>query len=283
MICETSRIESSNRLRVKEPRLVTCPVIDNSATPLLSAVVFALVAGLLRLQTLGIVKLGRGARRRLGHIERLFRLRRPIASLRNRPADDPINRHELERLRRAWVNPGYEAELDYLELLCEYAAFARAPVLECGSGLTTVLLALTAGRRGLQIWSLEHDAGWYRATSLVLRRFRLDGIRLCYAPLVRHDQYVWYDAPLSLMPPRFGLVVCDGPPGSTPGGRSGLMPVIGERLKGATILVDDAERPSEQAMLASWSRWWAAESQRVTTQSGSQVAAVTIPGGPDDS
>jgi hypothetical protein len=95
MICETSRIESSNRLRVKEPRLVTCPVIDNSATPLLSAVVFALVAGLLRLQTLGIVKLGRGARRRLGHIERLFRLRRPIASLRNRPADDPINRTTL--------------------------------------------------------------------------------------------------------------------------------------------------------------------------------------------
>lgn len=61
------------------------------------------------------------------------------------------------------------------------------------------------------------------------------------------------------------------------------MPVMAGRLRGATILVDDAERPSEQAMLASWVDSWAAEPHVVTTRSGSQVATVTIPGGRDDS
>lgn len=198
----------------------------------------------------------------------------------NGSADASITARQLEDLRRAWTNPGYEADLDYLELVCQHAISAGGPVLECGSGLTTLLLAVTAGRRGVPVWSLEHDDGWYRATRRVLLYFRLRGIHLCHAPLVRYDGYEWYEAPLPLMPARFGLVVCDGPPGSTLGGRGGLMPVMGRRLQGATILVDDAERPSEQAMLANWEDSWAAVPHILTTQSGSQVATVTIPDTP---
>jgi len=222
------------------------------------------------------------ARKNVRGVERLVRLGRPLEDLRRRPADAPITRRQLEDLRRAWVNPAYQADLDYLELVCDYAISAEAPVLECGSGLTTVLLALTAGRHGIAVWSLEHDIGWYRATRRVLTHFRLRGINLCHAPLVRYEGYGWYDVPLPLMPRRFGLVVCDGPPGSTLGGRAGLMPVMWRRLPGATILVDDAERPSERAMLASWAESWAAVPQVLTTQSGSQVAAVRIPTASDE-
>ena len=222
----------------------------------------------------------RRGRRGVRGIERLLRLARPLTALKNRPAGAGITATQLEDLRRAWVNPGYEAELDYLELVCDHAVSTRGAVLECGSGLTTILLALTAGRQGVPIWSLEHDAGWYRATRRVLAYFRLSSVKLCHAPLVRYDDCAWYDAPLTSMPTRFGLVVCDGPPGSTPGGRGGLMPVMGRRLEGATILVDDAERPAERAMLAGWMDSWRVTPHIVTTRSGSQVAELTIPHAP---
>jgi hypothetical protein len=225
-------------------------------------------------------RLLRRARRDLRGGERLLRLGRPLKALKGRPDDVRITTTQLEELRRAWANPGYEADLDYLELVSEHGMSESGAVLECGTGLTTVLLALTAGRRGVPVWSLEHDYGWYRATRRVLAYFRLPGINLCHASLVRYDDYAWYEAPLPLMPARFGLVVCDGPPGSTLGGRGGLMPVMRKRLEGATILVDDAERPAERAMLAHWADSWGAIPRVLTTQSGSQVAAVTIPPGP---
>jgi hypothetical protein len=221
----------------------------------------------------------RGARRSVRGLERLVRLRRPVEELRRRPADTPVAPRDLDRLRRAWGNPGYEADLDYLELVCEHARSARDAVLECGSGLTTVLLALTAGRRGVPVWSLEHDPRWYGASRRVLERHHLSGVELCFAPLVRREEFAWYDAPLARMPGRFELVVCDGPPGGTYGGRAGLLPVMGSRLRGATVLVDDAERPSERATVQRWADTFAARARVVTTRTGSQVAVLRIPGG----
>jgi hypothetical protein len=55
------------------------------------------------------------------------------------------------------------------------------------------------------------------------------------------------------MPDEFSLVVCDGPPGSTKGGRYGLLPVLGGRLPpGSTILLDDAGRPGELELIKRW-------------------------------
>ena len=53
----------------------------------------------------------------------------------------------------------------------------------------------------------------------------------------------------------FQLIVCDGPPGHTLGGRYGLLPIVGNRLrKGAVILLDDAERSEEQVALRRWAK-----------------------------
>ena len=53
--------------------------------------------------------------------------------------------------------------------------------------------------------------------------------------------------------PEFSLVICDGPPASTPGGRYGLLPVMRDKLKaGATILLDDAVREEEQVIANRW-------------------------------
>jgi hypothetical protein len=231
----------------------------------------------MHISTQAAASLRRYGRRRARGIERLVRLGRPLKALKSHPSNVAITPSELEELRRAWVNPGYEADLDYLQLVCDHALSANGAVLECGTGVTTVLLALTAGRRNLPVWSLEHDVCWYRAMRRILTRFELGGINLCFAPLVPRNGFAWYDAPLTLMPVRFELVVCDGPPGSSPGGRSGLLPVMGRRLHGATILVDDAERPSERAMMAGWTELGASPPQILTTRTGSQVATISVP------
>jgi hypothetical protein len=49
------------------------------------------------------------------------------------------------------------------------------------------------------------------------------------------------------------MVICDGPPGGTKGGRYGLIPIMSERLAtGCTILLDDVVRESERAIANRW-------------------------------
>jgi len=49
------------------------------------------------------------------------------------------------------------------------------------------------------------------------------------------------------------MVICDGPPGATKGGRYGLVPVMKDRLRtGSFILLDDAAREQEQEIARRW-------------------------------
>jgi hypothetical protein len=184
-------------------------------------------------------------------LDRTFRKAiRRVAELRLGVVPD---RELLSELLAGWGNEGFAAQTDYLEEVCSQAARTSGPVLECGSGLTSVMLGLLAGRRGLQTWSLEHVAEWRSRVTNVLERFEIPNVQICGAPLRSFGEFDWYDAPLALMPKEFQLVICDGPPGSTAGGRYGLLPVIGERLPAASvILLDDAGRPGEVEVLQRW-------------------------------
>ena len=161
----------------------------------------------------------------------------------------------LRRLRMAWSNEGYSADLDYLQEVAKRAAEVSGSVLECGSGLTTLVLGLIAGRRGIDIWTLEHNPEWHARIDRVLRQHDIPRVRLTLNPLRSYGEYAWYDPPMNEMPREFHLVVCDGPPGTTRGGRYGLLPVIGRHLRqGAIVLLDDTERMSEIDALDRWKR-----------------------------
>jgi len=157
-------------------------------------------------------------------------------------------------LTEGWGNPGFEAKLDYLVAVATEAATTPGPVLECGSGLTTILTGLLAGRRGVDLWSVEHTEEWRLRLIAVLTRHQITNVHVVSAPLRDFDGFAWYDAQVEL-PQNFSLVICDGPPGDTAGGRYGLLPVAGKKLaKGAVILLDDVGRPSEQEVIERWSR-----------------------------
>jgi hypothetical protein len=159
----------------------------------------------------------------------------------------------LAELVSAWGNAGWSAHEEYLRSCIGQALQCDGPTLECGSGLSTLLLGVVAERRGFEHWALEHQPVWSARVEKEAVRHGLHRIRLCTVPLRQHGRFAWYDAPLARMPRQFSMVVCDGPPNDTPGGRYGLVPVMRERLAtGCVILLDDAERLDEREIARRW-------------------------------
>ena len=155
------------------------------------------------------------------------------------------------RLVRAWGNEDMSAHHEYLSAVAAAARATEGPILECGSGLTTLVLADIARSTGAAFWSLEEDARWARRVRAALRLLRLSG-RVFTRPLRDYGGFDWYDVG-ALELPIFSLVVCDGPVGDTRGGRYGLVPVLGGRLeRDCLILLDDAGREGERSVLRRW-------------------------------
>jgi predicted O-methyltransferase YrrM len=151
-----------------------------------------------------------------------------------------------------WHNEGWSVNDEYLVACIHHALHTDGPILECGSGLSTIVLGLVARSREVPMWSLEHIPEWADRVGRNLKRFHIDSVRLCVRPLKVFPEFSWYDAPLNSMP-EFSLIICDGPPAETRGGRYGLLPVMRSKLKpGAMILLDDTLRDHERAVAGRW-------------------------------
>ena len=181
-----------------------------------------------------------------------YRFERALHSLLRLPAGETPPVALIEQLAVAWGNEGFAAKDAYLLEICSRAARTSGPILECGSGLSTILLGVLAGRRGVSVWSLEHIPEWATRSQNILNRHRLHNVCLCLTPLRDYGEFTWYNPPPGL-PQRFSLVVCDGPPLSVRGHRYGLLPVLGERLtEGGVILMDDTALTEEQEVMQRW-------------------------------
>lgn len=181
------------------------------------------------------------------------KFRRALQRISKLPPGEVPNRELLTALQIGWGNESFAASYDYLEEVINRASTTTGPILECGSGLTSILLGLVAGRRGVKIWSLEHTPEWHARLDMILRRHNIPGVNLCLAPLREYGEFSWYDPPLNALPNNFSLVVCDGPPGNTPGGRYGLLPLLRTHLRThVLILLDDANRSGEAETLSRW-------------------------------
>jgi hypothetical protein len=198
-------------------------------------------------------------------------LTRAIRALRRVPVGAPLPVPTIAALQRAWGNEGFAGRMEYLTAVCALAQRVRGPILECGSGATTLLLAAEAGRRGIEVWSLEHLPPWRDKVLRAARRIS-PHVTVLLAPLRAYGDFEWYTVPEDGWPGRFEMVVCDGPPWTTRGGRYGLLPVMQDRLAGATILLDDAHRSDEQEVL----RRWATEAKWSFAIEGT-FARVTVP------
>lgn len=159
----------------------------------------------------------------------------------------------LAELAHLWGNGSWTASPEYLAASMSLASEGSGPILECGSGLSTILVAAATHRTGRELVSLDHWPEWGAKVNRELQRAGLTHARVQVAPLKTTDRYDWYDVSRDSLPPQVSLVLCDGPPGDTRGGRSGLLPECWRLLApDFVILLDDASREGERAVIADW-------------------------------
>jgi len=168
-------------------------------------------------------------------------------------SDGSINRSLLQALAHDWGNEEWAANLDYCERALKLAVSTDLPVLECGTGLTTLALAYLADQHDVEVWSLEHNATWCAYVSGAIERAAPGGVTVCHTPLANYGDADWYDVSELDLPDHFGLILCDGPPALTNGHRSGLFHVLHNRFAPeCTILLDDVHRDNEMALAEQW-------------------------------
>lgn len=195
-----------------------------------------------------------GVRQYLESLHRRVVLRRAVQRLRADPEAclDPRTRL-VEDLIYGWGNEGWSASPEYLTGCVRETLNCNGPILECGSGLTTLVAGVLADRLGTSLHTLEHVETWGEHVRESVARFRIQNVHLNVSPLADYGDYHWYAPPHEFTRKRFSLVLCDGPPSDTRGGRYGLIPVMGESLDAqCVILLDDAAREEEQSIAARW-------------------------------
>lgn len=134
-------------------------------------------------------------------------------------------------------------------------------VVEAGSGVSTLLLALAAREHGLdtRIVSLDHDAHYAAQTRELLERHGVaDRAEVRWAPLARTHVpghlTPWYDEAAIADLHDVGMLVVDGPPTATgPAARYPAVPLLRDRLAArCTIVVDDTTRASDLEVTERW-------------------------------
>lgn len=159
----------------------------------------------------------------------------------------------LDSLVYGWDNSGWSGQSEFLSACVTRALRCEGPILECGTGLSTLLVGIVAQDRGLSMWSLEHLPEWGGRVQQALEQHRVESVQVCVRPLRSYGDFDWYALPLEAMPDAFSLLICDGPPSATRGGRYGLASIIEHRMQpDGVILLDDAERTDEQEVAAQW-------------------------------
>jgi predicted O-methyltransferase YrrM len=152
---------------------------------------------------------------------------------------------------------------DALRFLVSLVARLRPQhILEFGSGLSTRALACAAAglRPACSITSVDHDPGFLRTAEERLREQEEPRcqVKSQLAPLVLRDcgekrlpvYHLQPEGFASRRPP--DLVLVDGPPKEL-GGREGVLyQALDYARPGTVVLLDDAHRPAEQAILRQW-------------------------------
>ena len=182
-----------------------------------------------------------------------FVFKRALARLRALSEGDWPTDRDLANLFYGWGNPSHAANPEYLRFCIKLARESPGPILECGSGLSTIVLGLEAAHGRSSVHTLEHIPFWAQKVQKILDENEIARVNLHVAPLRNYGRYHWYDPPLAQMPSEFSLVICDGPPRKTLGRRYGLLPQMFSRLSAQfLILLDDVHRSQDQELLARW-------------------------------
>ncbi|QTX05434.1 O-methyltransferase [Agromyces archimandritae] len=157
---------------------------------------------------------------------------------------------------------GWAAEPDtLLELVSSTQRSGEAPtIVECGSGTSTIWVALALSARGNgRVIALEHDASFRAETLASLERLGVASwADVRHAPLEKRrigtaEAAEWYDASTITDLDGIDVLFVDGPPSGATGRRGFAFDELAHRVRpGGVVILDDTARPFESADLARW-------------------------------
>lgn len=136
------------------------------------------------------------------------------------------------------------AQADVLAASVLLARKATGPIIEAGSGLTTVLMAAATEHT---VWCIEHHPFYAMKTEMMARSAGVENISIVTCPL--KDE--WYDLSEDMgeLPARFSVGLVDGPPRLL-GDRMKFFDLFGDRVD--AIVCDDADDRGYLAKLMVW-------------------------------
>ena len=154
----------------------------------------------------------------------------------------------------------WSACADFLELIVDHVLQAKpATLLECGSGLTTLVLARACQLNGTgHLYSLENGEQYAQRSRDVLEFYGLsDYVTVLHAPLINYSinqqNYQWYSL-AALSAAKVDLFIIDGPPGFIQKhSRYPALPLLHAKLADdCRIFLDDARRDDELEIVSLW-------------------------------
>ena len=182
-------------------------------------------------------------------------------------------RHISALVKQGRETPGHYAEIfdsigniwgatpDVLAAAVAMARNAEGPILEVGSGLSTVLMA--AANPDAMVWCLEHDAQFAARLEQMAGEAGVTNIMLVECSLADG----WYDISDEDLPFRFAFALVDGPPRAI-SDRMRFFDALGDRTD--LVICDDADDPGYLDKITVW-----AEAQgRTVRNDGSRVAVI---------
>ena len=176
---------------------------------------------------------------------------------------------------------GWAATPQYLAFVGDYIVRNKPrSILECGSGLSTLIVASLIRRGGQSVFvSLEHDYVCYKKTKRLLTMHGLtEYANVCFAPLkafdIDHETWKWYDYECFITNP-IDLLVVDGPPQRIqPMARYPVLPLLRQQFSDdAVLILDDGNRPDEKRCVERWELEFGVKSQLLPHKRGTLLVS----------
>ncbi|MEN8180709.1 MAG: class I SAM-dependent methyltransferase, partial [Pseudomonadota bacterium] len=155
-------------------------------------------------------------------------------------------------------------------------------VLECSSGLTSLMLARCCQINGAgRVVSLEDGEEYVGNARAFINRYKLGEVAsVIHAPLQKTDvdgaEYLWY-ATRKIPDQPIDMLVIDGPSGFIQkNSRYPALPMLYPRLAdGCRVFLDDAARPDEQEIVAMWQAAYPElEQETIETERGCSILTI---------
>jgi predicted O-methyltransferase YrrM len=157
----------------------------------------------------------------------------------------------------------YGLRPDCLRMVWQAVLAAKEPVLDVGSGLSTIIMGLAAEKSGVPVHALEADHEWAAKLEAQLAAFRIKTVTVHRCKIVNG----WYELPD--LPGELGVVLIDGPQHHLPA-RVLAFDRLQSRIPRAVVMVDDIN----MGLAGDFHRWVMA-TRRVTKRT--ENFAVSMP------